>query len=78
MIANTTYDDDRYYSCLLFVFIMPFIVINISHKARYLKPCYGVSVPSEMTIADIYIEFSSGIIGKEKALESEYDGCKVI
>ena len=57
---------------------MPFIVINISQKARCLKPWYGVSVPSEMTIADIYSEFSSGIIGKEKAPESEYDGCKVI
>ena len=57
---------------------MAFIVINISQKARCLKPWYGVSVPSEMTIADIYSEFSSGIIGKEKAPESEYDGCKVI
>ena len=45
---------------------------------RSLKPWYGVSVPSEVTIADIYSEFSSGIIGKEKALESEYDGFKVI
>ena len=48
---------------------MPFIVISIYQKARCLKPWYGVSVPSEMSMADIYSEFSSGSIGKEKALE---------
>ena len=57
---------------------MPFIVISIYHKARCLKPWYGVSVPSEMSMADIYSEFPSGSIGKEKAVEPEYDGCKVI
>ena len=57
---------------------MPFIIISIYHKARCLKPWYGVSVPSEMSMADIYSEFSSGSIGKEKDLEPGYDGCKVI
>ena len=51
---------------------MPFVILQISSGAKVLKPWYGCVVPATSTVADVFTDFSSGVIGSGNAIPDEY------
>ena len=52
--------------------LMVFVILQIRCAARVLKLWYGCSVPDTSSVADIYTDYSSGVLDNDKPVPEEY------
>ena len=51
---------------------MVLVIIRVRDGAKILKPWFGCTVPEVSTIADVFTQFSSGVLDNSAPLPDEY------